>query len=257
MQYPKLSIITVTYNRAKYLVNALCSVKEQTFMDKEHIIIDNMSSDNTQSIIRNYIKSVEYPVKYIREKDNGIYNAMNKGIMFAKGTWIHFLHSDDRYCNSYCLENIFYQEINKYDLVSYSILLKYCGKNISVIDEPFYDKRTRHFHFPHTGIIFKKNVFDKFGLYNENFKIVSDLLFSYKYYPILKSKIIKYPLVEMLDTGISGKMNLRHYVELLFVVLFYSKESKKRKTTFLYNKTKQLLLFYFPILSKLKYLLKI
>ncbi|GAI64996.1 unnamed protein product, partial [marine sediment metagenome] len=64
------------------------SVSSQNFKNKEHIIIDNLSNDGTEDLIKNYKTNVTYPVIYIREKDFGIYNAMNKGIRIAKGDWI-------------------------------------------------------------------------------------------------------------------------------------------------------------------------
>ena len=95
----KISIITITYNSAATLPRALESVRSQTYGDIEHIIIDGASTDGTKELIINYqlsiINSQSPKVRWISEPDNGIYNALNKGIAMATGDVIGFLHSDD------------------------------------------------------------------------------------------------------------------------------------------------------------------
>ena len=95
----KISIITITYNSAATLPRALESVRSQTYGDIEHIIVDGASTDGTKELIINYQLSIinyQSPkVRWISEPDNGIYNALNKGIAMATGDVIGFLHSDD------------------------------------------------------------------------------------------------------------------------------------------------------------------
>ncbi len=95
----KISIITITYNSAATLPRALESVRSQTYGDIEHIIVDGASTDGTKELIINYqlsiINSQSPKVRWISEPDNGIYNALNKGIAMATGDVIGFLHSDD------------------------------------------------------------------------------------------------------------------------------------------------------------------
>ena len=88
----KLSIITVVLNREETIEDCLRSVAEQTFEDIEHIIIDGGSTDGTLEIVDKY-KSHIY--KVISEKDNGIYDAMNKGLNNASGDIVGFLNADD------------------------------------------------------------------------------------------------------------------------------------------------------------------
>ena len=118
----KLSIVTPTFNRYKEIQKNIKSVKNQTYRNKEHIIVDNMSDDGTYKIIENYKKRADYPVVYIREPDKGIYNAMNKGIKAAKGQWIHILNSDDYYYNNKTLENVFKKNLKSYDIIACSII---------------------------------------------------------------------------------------------------------------------------------------
>src|SRR2546426_834552 len=89
---PLLSIVIVVYNAGSTLKHAIESVLNQTYKNIELIIIDGGSNDNTLQIINNYSSQIGY---FISEKDNGIYDAMNKGILAAKGDWILFLGADD------------------------------------------------------------------------------------------------------------------------------------------------------------------
>jgi len=88
----KVSVITVCYNAVDCIENAIKSVLSQTYKNIEYIIIDGMSTDGTFDIINNYRDKIS---TFISEKDNGIYDAMNKGIGIAAGDVIYFLNSDD------------------------------------------------------------------------------------------------------------------------------------------------------------------
>lgn len=91
----KVSIITPTWNRGFALEKMMASVRSQTCLPCEHILVDNLSTDNTEQVIQNYREQSSYPVIYLREKDTGIYDAMNKGIAQASGAALYFLNDDD------------------------------------------------------------------------------------------------------------------------------------------------------------------
>ena len=91
----KISVITPTYNRAGILRRSLDSVLSQTFPPHEHIIIDNLSSDDTATVVQTYASKAPYQVVYVREADTGIYQAMNKGVAKARGEAISILNDDD------------------------------------------------------------------------------------------------------------------------------------------------------------------
>ncbi|HEX8545965.1 MAG TPA: glycosyltransferase family 2 protein, partial [Cytophagaceae bacterium] len=101
---PLLSIITVVFNSEKYIEGTLKSVISQTFKNFEIVIIDGGSTDQTLDIISSYRSKVHY---LISEPDNGIYDAMNKGITVAKGEYLLFLNSGDQLNNDRVLEVIF------------------------------------------------------------------------------------------------------------------------------------------------------
>lgn len=99
------SIITVVYNAKKDLQKTIESVQDQTFNDFEHIIIDGGSTDGTFE----YIKSLKFGnLKYISEKDKGIYDAMNKGIKFSSGEYLLFLNAADIFVSNDILKTVFH-----------------------------------------------------------------------------------------------------------------------------------------------------
>ena len=90
--HPKVSIITAVKNNADFISRAIVSVINQTYENIQHIIIDNNSDDGTDQVVE---KLNHANMIYIREKDSGIYDALNKGIKNSKGQIIGFLHADD------------------------------------------------------------------------------------------------------------------------------------------------------------------
>src|ERR1700733_5318360 len=88
----KVTIITVTYNSSKFLEDCINSVVHQKYNDIEHIVIDGGSTDETVAIIKRYEKHI---AKWVSEKDNGMYDAINKGMKMATGDVIGILNSDD------------------------------------------------------------------------------------------------------------------------------------------------------------------
>ena len=115
-----VSIITVSYNSEDTITETILSVLNQSYDNYEYIIIDGLSTDNTINIAKSFendFKQKKIPYYIISEKDNGIYDAMNKGIKLAKGNLIGIINSDDFY-NPYTLERI----VNFYSKVNYDIM---------------------------------------------------------------------------------------------------------------------------------------
>lgn len=94
MGVPLISIIIATYNSGNTIRRAMQSVKDQSFLEWECLVIDGASNDNTMNIVKEF-SSCDSRFRYISEPDNGIYDAFNKGWKNAKGNWIHYLGSDD------------------------------------------------------------------------------------------------------------------------------------------------------------------
>jgi hypothetical protein len=101
---PLLSVITVVFNSENLLEKTILSIKNQTYDNIELIIVDGNSTDRTKEIIKKYDESIDY---WISEPDNGLYDAMNKGIAFAKGNYLWFLNSGDLIYSNNTVEEFF------------------------------------------------------------------------------------------------------------------------------------------------------
>ncbi|MHB8276119.1 MAG: glycosyltransferase [Candidatus Humimicrobiaceae bacterium] len=230
----QISIVTVTYNNAEKLRANIDSVLSQSFCNIEHIIVDNLSRDDTESLVKEYKNKADYPVIYIREKDNGIYNAMNKGIQASSGVWVHTLNSDDYYYSEKSLSSLNTEDNEGYDVIANAILTKN-EKTGSIISKwvPDYNKEINHYNFPHSGMVIKKDFYEKYGYYNEKYRILSDAMYCMKFLPFAKYKIYEEPLVVMLDSGISNKFSFTKSRELMIFTLCYYKGPLKYRIKFI------------------------
>lgn len=158
---PKISVITVSYNSEKTISETIESVLNQTYNNYEYVIVDGMSSDATVCIAENYIdKFAEkgIPYKIISEKDNGIYDAMNKGIDNSDGDIIGIINSDDYYCTD-ALEKVakFYEK-EKFDLMYAD--LRVFGENKEFIKHSKSDKKFKTRHWNHPTTFVTRNVYN-------------------------------------------------------------------------------------------------
>jgi glycosyltransferase involved in cell wall biosynthesis len=175
----KLSIITINYNNAGGLRKTIGSVLSQTFRAIEYIIIDGGSKDESVSVIKEYEDHLTY---WVSEKDKGVYNAMNKGIVKATGEYLLFLNSGDVLAANDVLEKMLLQKNSHADILygymkrvfpdGRKELIRFPSK----IDMGFLLHRT----LGHPSTFFKKELFDKYGLYREDMKIAADWAFFVK-----------------------------------------------------------------------------
>lgn len=106
----KISVITVCYNAVSSLEKTILSVLNQTYSNIEYIIIDGGSTDGSVDIIKKYIDRLAY---WVSEPDNGVYDAMNKGVCAASGDWVNFMNAGDSfYCNE-TISTLFAESIDK------------------------------------------------------------------------------------------------------------------------------------------------
>ncbi|MBP7283658.1 MAG: glycosyltransferase [Leptospiraceae bacterium] len=172
---PKLSIITINLNNADGLEKTILSVKSQTWKDLEHIVIDGGSRDNSKGIIEKYRNGISYTVS---EKDNGIYDAQNKGIQNAKGEYCLFLNSGDFLVNDSVLEIVFSKKINT-DIIYGDMLIDYGNGKVEYGKSP---ERLTLFFLAyrvlwHCVTLIRRNLFLRHGMYDTTFKIVADVDF--------------------------------------------------------------------------------
>lgn len=232
---PKLSIVTPTFNRAKKLPRNFEGVLKQTFQDIEHIIVDNLSDDGTEQLVLEYIKKAPYPVVYIREKDTGIYNAMNKGIRQAKGLWVHILNSDDAYYSDRCVESVCSSQNDVYDIVCAPIIVDYAPAAGMWFWRPEYEAEKKFYNFPHPGTVIKKKFYMDNGYYDERFKMVADSVYNIVNYPKAKYRILENTLVIMDGGGISTRRSFRNALEYLYHLFVYHHFSLRQKSGLLVN----------------------
>ena len=172
----KISIITITFNSAKTLQRALDSVQSQSYGNIEHVIVDGASTDGTHAMIETY--AAKYPnVRWISEKDDGIYNAINKGIRMATGDIIGFLHSDDIFNSSDSIEQIAAVfETGNVDVVYGD--LQYCraGKVVRKWNSNSFNPRSLKYGWmpPHPTVYVRREVYEQVGPYDEWFRISAD-----------------------------------------------------------------------------------
>ncbi len=213
----KLSIITVTLNSEKTIISSLNSILSQTYQDIEHIIIDGGSDDKTVDIIKEYNHKNKI---MLFEKGKGIYESMNLGIKKATGDLITILNSDDIYQNENTIEEVInlVKQNPEYPIYLGDVVY---FKNTSFFDIYRYYKAKNFQKWqmgiglmpPHPPSFFKKETYQKYGLYYEGFKIASDfeifLRFIYRYN--LKFFKLNKTIVRMRMGGISGR-NLKSYL---------------------------------------------
>ena len=173
MNNPKVSVITICYNAINDIEKTILSVINQSYGNKEYIIIDGGSSDGTVDVIKKYESRIS---KWVSEPDKGIYDAINKGIRKASGDWINCMNAGDTFYNNRVLENIFSTPIPNGISVLYSdhIYKKQDGTEVLCNNE----LNTHVWSFNHQSIIYKKELHHRYGYYINSPKlIISDTLF--------------------------------------------------------------------------------
>lgn len=228
----KFSIIIATYNSDKTLKATLDSLLVQTYNEFEIIIIDGLSKDKTTTIIKEYetkFSKKNIPFYWISEKDTGIYDAWNKGLKRANTSWIAFLGSDDTYYPN-ALE-LYNNEINKNPEINYiSSQVEYIdssGKVLKILGNPYkYNQMIRYMNIAHVGSFHKKELFDNFGNYNTDYKIVSDYDFFMKCGKSINPGYFKAITARMLNSGISNNNTKVVYNEILKIQLSHKRIPK-------------------------------
>ncbi|WP_309609246.1 glycosyltransferase family 2 protein [Flavobacterium sp.] len=197
---PFVSIITVNYNDAIGLQKTIDSVTNQFFKNYEYLVIDGNSNDGSKEVIQKNKSKINF---WISEEDTGIYNAMNKGIEIAKGDYLLFLNSGDLLNGTMALSDFINHKDFTGDIIYGDYKFLEGGKTYPDNLTPLFFVRSS---LPHQSTLFKKTVFDAMGLYDEQYKIVSDRAFYIKCF--LSNQIffkhINYPLSIFDLNGVSN-----------------------------------------------------
>lgn len=175
-----LSIITINRNNASGLEKTMQSVLSQNRNDFEYIVVDGASTDESKEIIRRNAERFGSRLKWVSELDKGIYNAMNKGIGMASGSYLHFLNSGDSLVSDDVIEKMYDAlEKNGNPPILYGNLIKFLPGGNAFRDRCFAGNEITFLGFfrgslNHPSSYIRKDLFAKYGLYDENLKIVSD-----------------------------------------------------------------------------------
>ncbi len=204
-QDPLISVITVSLNSEKHIEAAIGSVASQSYPHVEYLVIDGGSSDATLDIIKRNEKHISY---YVSESDNGLYHAMNNGIVRATGDVLFFLNSDDRFADSEVLSDVAeeFKDPDDPHLVYGNALLEYQDACIPWI--PHNRLSRRHLAtgtICHQAIFASKDLMDLTGGFSEDYRIVSDYAWLLKLVHTngIRSKYINRDIAIMSTDGLS------------------------------------------------------
>lgn len=214
MGHQKITIITVSFNSEKTIKKTLESVANQSFEKIEHIIIDGKSSDKTLSIIKKF----SHIKKIISTSDDGVYHAMNKGLELARGDVVGFLNSDDFYANDEVIATVAREFKKDASLEAcYADLIYVSRFKTSKIIRYFKSKKFKKGLFskgwcpPHPTFFVRRSVYQRFGKFDLNYRIASDVDLMMRFLEIHKVKFRYIPeiWVKMRMGGITNK-NLKN-----------------------------------------------
>jgi glycosyltransferase len=206
----KVSIITAVLNNRDTLEDCIASVLNQNYTDLEYIIIDGGSTDGSLEIIKKYEGRIS---KWFSEPDDGIYFALNRGIRLATGDIVAFLHADDFYAGNNSIETVVSRMMEQNVDSCYGDLLFVRRNNFEKIirywkscpyEEGLFQKGWMP---PHPTFFVRKEVYDKYGLFNTDFKIAADYELMLRFLEINKitTHYIPSVLIKMRARGASNR----------------------------------------------------
>lgn len=201
---PKVTVITVCFNAEKHIEQTIKSVINQKDCDIEYIVIDGASTDKTLSIIKQYETKI---TTWISEADDGIADAMNKGVELATGDYLMFLNADDYFQTPNAIAvATSYMEENKDIYIYDTIFLKKEG-GIRRHSGSF-SKKINFKGICHQGVLCKRDLFQKIGGFDASFKICMDYDFFMRAYQYgATGQYINKVLSVMRDGGISSRQD--------------------------------------------------
>lgn len=183
----KISIITATYNSAATIRDTLTSIAGQQYPSIEHIIVDGLSKDNTLQIVNEFA----HVAKVVSEKDNGIYDAMNKGVQLATGEVVGILNSDDFYTGPSILAKVAVAFEDPSVEAVYGDLQYVKSTNLQVVTRTWksggFKKKYLYYGWmpPHPTFFVRRNIYEKCGLFNTTLRSAAD-------YELMLRVLLKY-----------------------------------------------------------------
>ena len=207
--HPFFTILTASLNKGVTLRKTLESIKNQSFQNFEHIVVDGNSYDETLDTLKQFENT--YNLSWFSKPDCGISDALNKGLQLAQGRYILVLHADDQLLAPEILKNIYpILKSERFDIYSFPVIKDYPDKG-NILYKPVRILWWYHFKtiFPHQGTFIHHRVFDRVGGFREEFSIALDYDFFYRGLQTgAKVKFEKQPVALMGGAGISSNPSL-------------------------------------------------
>lgn len=223
----KITVITVAFNAGNLLEKTIKNVLEQTYSDIEYWIIDGKSADQSLQILEKYAAKI----KYVSEKDKGIYDAMNKGIRLATGEWLIFMNAGDLFDSPNVIEKVFAQK-TKADLIygDYRIAYTHFSKYKFVPKNLKIDSFSKGMPLNHQSIFLKTELAKQF-LFSENYRLAAD--FEQLLSIFLANKKLHYSnvcIANFLDGGISSSKKILYLEECCQIISQQIPDQSWKKT---------------------------
>ena len=248
MNNPLFSIITITFNSEKTIERTLNSILNQTYTDYEYIIVDGDSKDSTLEIVRKYEPLFGGRMKWNSEPDTGIYNAMNKGIMRSTGEIIGIVNSDD-WLEPNTLQilavEIERDDSNREKILTGEVLFHYDDGATQLYPTSYeryeYFAKRYRMGLNHPATFVPRCIYDKMGLFDEQFKLYADADFIIRCYEASVGVYFIHKVLSNMADG--GASNVRSKKELADSLLKYKKHAKSRIEYFKYASKARIMWF--------------
>jgi len=201
---PLITIITAVFNGEKTLEKTILSVINQSYSNIEFIIIDGGSTDKSIDIIKKYEHAIDY---WVSEPDKGIYDAWNKGVRLSAGDWVAFLGADDVYIDGAI--QAYVTSINEHqdrpvDYISSRVNLTRGSEVLRVVGTEWrWNIFRKYMKVAHVGSLHHKRLFEKYGLFDDSYKISGDYEFLLRSGRHLRTIFLDAITVDMLVGGVS------------------------------------------------------
>lgn len=219
----KISIITATYNSAGTVRDTFNSVLRQTYSEIEYIVVDGASKDGTVDIIREYEPRFEGRMRWVSERDSGIYDAMNKGLRMATGDVVGILNSDDFYTSEDVLETVAAKMAQTADVDAVYGDIHFVnpddlGKCVRYYSSKVFKPSLMRLGFipAHPSFYCKLSAYEKFGGFDLDFKVAADFenLLRLIYVGHIKTLYIEKDFVTM-RTGGASTSGVKSHIQIM------------------------------------------
>ncbi|MEO5650329.1 MAG: glycosyltransferase family 2 protein [Ginsengibacter sp.] len=243
----QVSIITPVYNAEKFIERCVESVQRQGHSSYEHLIIDGNSTDNTVALVRKYM-SADANIRLVTEKDEGVYDAMNKAVLLAEGQWLYFLGADDYFYSDKILARIALTLSSSHAEIVYGNV--WLEQSARIYDGVFGIEKLLKRNICHQAIFYRSSVFATMGLYNTDYTQEGDYEFNLRCWikGAVVSKFINETIAFYSKGGISSFQKdsalVKDFPDIVIGYLFESKRSFFSKVNILSKVFRKIFLRY-------------